>query len=152
MTHFSHPVHPPNQGVRHRTTSPIPAVALIELTQEFGLGLHREMAVDLLDVAGEGILGDLKIGGDLLATATLEKEFEDKPFARGELGNRDGSIIRPSHLMEPGNLTQDDVGNTAVAGRESIGRISAIDPNTTDRLLIDRTIGDDHAANTGLLP
>ena len=150
---FPHPVHPPNQGVgRHRTILPVPTVALIELTQEFGMGLHREVTVDFLDVAGEGILGDLKIGGDLLAATTLEEKFEDKPFARGELGNRDGSIIRPSHLMQPGNLTQDDVGNTAVAGRESIGRISAIDPNTTDRLLIDRTAGDDHATDTGLLP
>ena len=110
------------------------------------------MAVDLLDVAGEGILSNPKIGSDLLATATLEKEFENQAFPWRKLGNRDGTILGPSHLMEPGNLAQNNVGDASVTRGEGIGGIPAIDPNATDCLLIDRTIGDNHAADIGLLP
>jgi len=60
MMRSPHPVHPPNQGVGlHRTILPVPTVALIEFAEEFGMGLHREVTVDFLDVAGECILGDL---------------------------------------------------------------------------------------------
>ena len=125
---------------------------MIKLAEKLGVGLYREVAVDLLDVAGEGILGDSQIRGDLLATATLKEELQDEALAGGELGDRARPILRPSHLMKPGDFAQEDVGNAAIPVAERWCGEVAIDSDSADILLIYRAIGDNDAADVSIFP